>query len=66
MSPSSTGTGTKFVAYLSPSPMLFKHEMDIYWPFVKNKLTNKESVFNVNFDHISKEMLSFNVSDGLR
>ena len=37
-----TGTGTKFGAYLSPSPTIFKHEMNIYWPIMKNKLTNKE------------------------
>ena len=24
-----TGTGSQFVAYLSPSPTLFKHKMDI-------------------------------------
>ena len=52
-----TGPGTKFVAYLSPSPTLFKHEINIYWPIMKNKL---------NFDHISKEMLSLNMIDGLR
>ena len=63
---SSTGTGTQLVAYLSPSPTLFKHEINIYWPLKKNKLTNKESVLNVNFDHNSKEMLSFSVGDGLR
>ena len=35
-----TGTGTKFGAYLSPSPTLFKHKMNIYWPIMKNKMTN--------------------------
>ena len=35
-----TGTGTKFVAYLSPSPTFFKHKMNIDWPIMKNKLTN--------------------------
>ena len=38
----STGTGTKFVTYLSPSPMLFKHEKDIFWPIMNNKETNNE------------------------
>ena len=37
-----TGTGTKFGAYLSPSPMLFKHKMNISWPIMKNKVTNNE------------------------
>ena len=42
-----TGTGTKFVAYLSPSPTLLKHEMDIYWPILKNKVTkNKYSSYS--------------------
>ena len=30
LSRASTGTGTKLVAYLSPSPTLFKHKMNIY------------------------------------
>ena len=30
-----TGTGTKFGAYLSTSPTVFMHEMDIYWPIMK-------------------------------
>ena len=37
-----TGTGTKFGTYLSPSPTIFKHEMNIYWLIMKNKLANKE------------------------
>ena len=60
------GTGTKFVAYLSST--ISKHEMDIHWLIMKNKLTNDEYsfVFNVILDHISKEMLSFNVGGELR
>ena len=38
----STGTGTKFGAYPCPSPTIFQYEMNIYWPIMKNKLTNKE------------------------
>ena len=37
-----TGTGTMFGAYPCPAPTIFKYEMNIYWPSVKNKLTNKE------------------------
>ena len=37
-----TGTGTKFGAYLSPSPTLFMHKINIYWPIMKSKLTNNE------------------------
>ena len=36
-----TGTGTKFGAYLSPSPTLFKPKVNIYFPIMKNKVTNK-------------------------
>ena len=62
-----TGTGTKFVAYLSHSPTLFKPEMNIYWVIMKHKVTNNEQfVFNVNFDNFFIEKLSFNVGDGLR
>ena len=35
-----TGTGTKFGAYPCPSPTIFKYKMNIYWPIMKNKLTN--------------------------
>ena len=38
----SSGTGTKFVAYLSSSPTFLKYQMDIYWPIMKTKLTNNE------------------------
>ena len=42
-----TGTGTKFVTYLSPSPTLFKNEMSIYWPIMKNKVTNNDYTVSV-------------------
>ena len=34
----STGTGTQFVAYLSPSPTLFKHKMNMCWSIMTNKV----------------------------
>ena len=37
-----TGTGTKFDAYLSPSPMLLMHEMNTYWPIMNCKLIHNE------------------------
>ena len=37
-----TGMGTKFGAYLSPSTMLFKHKMNIYWPIMQIKVINIE------------------------
>ena len=62
-----TGTRTMFVTYLSLSPTLFKHEIHIYWPIMKNKVTNDEhrNVFNVHFYHFLIEM-SFNTGDRLR
>ena len=42
MTSGSTDTGTMFIAYLKLSPTLFKHEIYIYWPIMKNKVTNNE------------------------
>ena len=43
-----TGTGTKFVDCLSPSSTLFStmHEINIYWPVMKNKaIPNEYSLY---------------------
>ena len=39
-----TGIETMFVAYLSPPPTLYKHEMYIYGQIMKNKVRNNEQM----------------------
>ena len=58
---------TKFAAYLSPSPTLFKHEMNIYWMILKKKVSyNEYSLYSMqNLIAFLIEMLSFNMGDEL-
>ena len=46
-----TGTGTKFVAYLSLPATLFKHEINIYWPIIMKKVTNDE--YSLYFNNLT-------------